>query len=89
MIGGRKVRSNKGKRRGPRGTGKTRSGAPFRGRKVSAKRRSSAKAKAKRTRKVRSNKGKKRGARTGVTRSKRRFRGGGNIKDLLRKLSSA
>ena len=57
MIGGRKTRSNKGKTRGPYGSrktntsGRTRSGARFRGRNVSKK-----------SRKVRSNKGKKRGA---------------------------
>ena len=87
MIGGRKVRSNKGKRRGHRGTGKTRSGTPFRGRKVSAKRRSTNKSR--KTRKTRSNKGKRRGPRTGVTRSNRKIRGRGNIKGLLRKLSGA
>jgi hypothetical protein len=38
MIGGRKVRSNKGKRRGSYKAGKTRSGTPFRGRKVTSKR---------------------------------------------------
>jgi len=31
MLGGRKVRSNKGKKRGPKGTGRTRSGRKFRG----------------------------------------------------------
>lgn len=69
MLGGRKVRSNKGKKRGPYGprTGKTRSGRRFRS--VSPVRRSS--------RKVRSNKGKKRGPKgTGRTRSGRKFRGG-------------
>ena len=71
MIGGRKVRSNKGKRRGSyrRGTGKTRSGAKFRGRNPTVKR--------KRSRKVRSNKGKKRtpyGPRS-RTRSGAKFRG--------------
>lgn len=72
MFGGRKVRSNKGVKRGPYGkrTGVTRSGKRFRrtNKKV-AKR-----VVAKRTRKVRSNKGKKRGPRTGKTRSGRRFR---------------
>ena len=54
MFGGRKVRSNKGKKRGPR-TGMTRSGKRFR---------SPAKAYVRKTtRKVRSNKGKKRVAR--------------------------
>ena len=72
MIGGRKVRSNKGKRRGSyrQGTGKIRSGTPFRGRKTTVKRR---------TRKVRSNKGKKRASYrrgSGRTRSGRKFRGG-------------
>ena len=73
MIGGRKVRSNKGKRRGSYKTGKTRSGAKFRGRKVNVK------SSVKKARKVRSNKGKRRtpyGKRTGITRSKRKFRGG-------------
>ena len=64
MIGGRKTRSNKGKKRGPRSlknsTGRTRSGIRFR---------------VKKTRKVRSNKGKKRGPRTGRTRSGLKFRG--------------
>jgi hypothetical protein len=73
MIGGRKVRSNKGKKRGSYGhrTGKTRSGKRFRtvtkSRKVG--------------RKTRSNKGKKRtpyGPRTGKTRSGKKFRGGDN-----------
>lgn len=71
MLGGRKVRSNKGKKRVPYGprTGKTRSGRRFRS--VSPVRRSS--------RKVRSNKGKKRGPKgTGRTRSGRKFRGGGS-----------
>jgi len=75
MIGGRKVRSNKGKKRvayGPRS--RTRSGAKFRGRKVT---------KSRKTRKVRSNKGKSRtpyGRRynsSGRTRSGAKFRGGG------------
>ena len=72
MIGGRKVRSNKGKRRGSYKTGKTRSGAKFRGRKSYGKR------SVKRTRKVRSNKGKRRdpyGPRS-RTRSGKKFRGG-------------
>ena len=71
MFGGRKVRSNKGKKRGPYGkrTGVTRSGKRFRSTKKAVK-----KVVAKRTRKVRSNKGKKRGPRTGKTRSGRRFR---------------
>jgi hypothetical protein len=64
MIGGRKTRSNKGKKRGPRksknNTGRTRSGVRFR---------------VKKTRKVRSNKGTKRGPRTGRTRSGVKFRG--------------
>ena len=76
MIGGRKVRSNKGKTRGPYGSrktntsGRTRSGAKFRGRNVSRKNN-----KSKKSRKVRSNKGKKRGPRTGRTRSGLKFRG--------------
>jgi hypothetical protein len=80
MIGGRKVRSNKGKRRGPYGSrktntsGRTRSGARFRGRNVSRKNN-----KSKRARKVRSNKGKKRKAygprnTSGRTRSGAKFR---------------
>ena len=73
MIGGRKTRSNKGKKRGPR-TGVTRSRHAFRSvkRNNNVKRHTSG-------RKVRSNKGKKRrpyGQRTGITRSKRKFRGG-------------
>jgi hypothetical protein len=80
MIGGRKVRSNKGKRRGSyrRGTGKTRSGAKFRGRNPTVKRTLSNN-KPKRTRKVRSNKGKPRSTyRRGLgrTHSGRKFRGG-------------
>ena len=73
MFGGRKVRSNKGKKRVPYGsrTGKTRSGRRFRTAPI-----------LKKTRQVRSNKGKKRGRygpRTGKTRSGKRFRlGGGN-----------
>ena len=69
MIGGRKVRSNKGKRRGPYGPrSRTRSGAKFRGNKT----------KIKRTRKVRSNKGKRRGpyGQRSRTRSGNKFRGG-------------
>jgi len=85
MIGGRKVRSNKGKRRGSYRTGKTRSGKPFRGRKVSSKRRNPKNVK--RTRKTRSNKGKRRGPRSGVNHSKRKIRGGGTIQDLFEKLS--
>lgn len=77
MLGGRKVRSNKGKKRGSYGprTGKTRSGKRFRTvtntRKVG--------------RKTRSNKGKKRtpyGPRTGKTRSGRKFRGGNDFNCL-------
>jgi hypothetical protein len=68
MIGGRKTRSNKGTKRGPRksknNTGRTRSGIRFRVRNT-----------VKKTRKVRSNKGKKRGPRTGRTRSGVKFRG--------------
>ena len=68
LLGGRKTRSNKGVRRGPR-TGRTRSGRSFRAAPQRAVRR---------TRKQRSNKGVKRGPygpRTGRTRSGRRFRG--------------
>ena len=82
MLGGRKVRSNKGKKRGAYGprTGKTRSGKRFRTvtktRKVG--------------RKTRSNKGKKRtpyGPRTGKTRSGRKFRGGNQeVRDMLNEL---
>jgi len=108
MIGGRKTRSNKGKKRTPYGprTGVTRSKRKFR---VKAKKINKPRSlnvlnnlsnvtnnapvikagtnirttfntfkKPKRNRKVRSNKGKKRtpyGPRTGVTRSKRKFRG--------------
>ena len=91
MIGGRKTRSNKGKNRGAYGprTGKTRSGARFRGvnssgnrNRVNANNRVNVNNNAvvrSKTRKARSNKGKKRtpyGARTGKTRSGRKFRGG-------------
>ena len=69
MLGGRKVRSNKGKKRGAYGprTGKTRSGRRYR-------------SVTRRTRKVRSNKGKKRGPRSGKTRSGRKFRGGASCR---------
>ena len=72
MIGGRKVRSNKGKKRGSYRTRKTHHSVRV---KVNSKghRRMT-------RRKVRSNKGKKRtpyGPRTGRTRSGRKFRGGG------------
>jgi hypothetical protein len=77
MIGGRKVRSNKGKRRGSysRGTGSTRSGAKFRGRNLNSN-------KSKKARKVRSNKGKRRSTYrrgSGRTRSGKKFRGGANV----------
>ena len=82
MIGGRKVRSNKGKKRVSYGTrSRTRSGAKFRGRKVT---------KTRKTRKVRSNKGKKRtpyGRRynsSGITRSGAKFRGGGPYSKVSR-----
>ena len=71
MLGGRRTRSNKGKKRTPYGprTGKTRSGKRFR----------STNSKTKKVgRRTRSNKGKKRtpyGPRTGKTRSGRKFRG--------------
>ena len=74
MIGGRKTRSNKGKRRGSYKTGKTRSGAKFRGRTL----KSTNNNRSKKTRKQRSNKGKKRapyGPRS-RTRSGKKFRGG-------------
>jgi len=78
MIGGRKVRSNKGKKRGPYSPrSRTRSGAKFRGRKTMVRR-------SKKTRKQRSNKGKKRppyGPRS-RTRSGRKFRGG-NMKHAI------
>jgi len=83
MIGGRKQRSNKGVKRGPR-TGRTRSGARFRPtvaqRKSvrSANNRSASNRVVRRTRKQRSNKGVRRGPygpRTGKTRSGKRFRG--------------
>jgi hypothetical protein len=81
MIGGRKVRSNKGKKRGAYGPhSRTRSGSKFKGHKVT---KSSSK-----TRKVRSNKGKKRtpyGRRynsSGRTRSGKKFRGGGLPLDM-------
>lgn len=71
----RKQRSNKGVKRGAR-TGKTRSGARFRG-VVRSARRSIMRSVTPRVRKQRSNKGIKRGSyvrRTGKTRSGRRFR---------------
>jgi hypothetical protein len=88
MIGGRKTRSNKGKNRGAYGprSGKTRSGARFRGVNRSANRNRvnsnnrvnvNNNAPVRKTRKARSNKGKKRtpyGPRGGKTRSGRRFR---------------
>ena len=75
MIGGRKTRSNKGVKRGPR-TGRTRSGLKFRGRN-SVKRNS-----VRRTRKVRSNKGKRRGSyKAGRTRSGLRYKSGGGKHD--------
>jgi len=75
--GGRKVRSNKGKKRNPYGprSGKTRSGKRFRPVPV-----------VKKSRKVRSNKGKKRvpyGRRTGKTRSGKKFRMGGGLMDMV------
>ena len=91
MIGGRKVRSNKGKRRGSYKTGRTRSGAKFRGRNPTVKRRRSNN-KPKRTRKVRSNKGKKRSTYrrgSGRTRSGRKFRGGYNsIRNIVKRLAA-
>lgn len=104
MIGGRKTRSNKGKKRTPYGPrSRTRSGSKFRGRKLTKPKKvfnnnlsnvtnnapviksgtyvrptfNNRNNTPKRSRKVRSNKGKKRkpyGPRTGVTRSKQRFR---------------
>tara|TARA_B100001093_G_C26383172_1_gene823844 strand:- start:77 stop:577 length:501 start_codon:yes stop_codon:yes gene_type:complete len=72
MIGGRKVRSNKGKKRGSYRTRKTHHSIKVSINSTGTRRVSS--------RKVRSNKGKKRtpyGPRTGRTRSGRKFRGGG------------
>ena len=69
MLGGRKTRSNKGKKRGSYRTKKTHT--------LKVKVNNSGNRVVKR-RKVRSNKGKKRtpyGPRTGVTRSGRKFRG--------------
>ena len=82
MIGGRKTRSNKGKRRGSYKTGKTRSGAKFRGRKTMVKRSNN---KSKRTRKQRSNKGKRRGSYgpRSRTRSGKKFRGGASRDDVV------
>ena len=85
MIGGRKTRSNKGKRRGsysPRS--RTRSGAKFRGRKTMVKRSNN---KSKRTRKQRSNKGKRRGSYgpRSRTRSGKKFRGG-SLKKQIQKI---
>ena len=71
MIGGRKVRSNKGKKRGSYRTRKTHHSIKVSINSTGTRRVSS--------RKVRSNKGKKRtpyGPRTGKTRSGRKFRGG-------------
>ena len=71
MIGGRKVRSNKGKKRGSYRTRKTHHSIKVRVNSKGTRTTSS--------RKVRSNKGKKRtpyGPRTGRTRSGRKFRGG-------------
>ena len=90
MIGGRKVRSNKGKRRGSykRGTGSTRSGAKFRGRNPTVKRTQSNN----KPRKVRSNKGKKRSTYrrgSGRTRSGKKFHGGYNsIRDIVKKIAA-
>ena len=81
MLGGRKVRSNKGKKRGSYRTRKTHHSVKVR---VSANGKRSMS-----RRKVRSNKGKKRGAygpRTGRTRSGRKFRGGGEFRDEIIKL---
>ena len=77
MLGGRKVRSNKGKKRGPYKARTRRSRMMIT---VSTNGTRNV-----RTRKVRSNKGKKRtpyGPRTGVTRSGRKFRGGGKPEPL-------
>ena len=74
MIGGRKVRSNKGKKRGSYRTRRTHHSIKINVSSNGSRRVSS--------RKVRSNKGKKRtpyGPRTGKTRSGKRFRGGNNI----------
>ena len=90
MIGGRKVRSNKGKRRGPYKTGRTRSGANFRGRNPTVKRTVSNN-KPKRSRKVRSNKGKKRNpyGPHSRTRSGKKFKGGYNsIRDIVKRIAA-
>ena len=74
MLGGRKVRSNKGKKRGSYRTRKTHHAIRV---KVNSKGN-----RAVSRRKTRSNKGKKRtpyGPRTGKTRSGRKFRGGGHV----------
>ena len=77
MIGGRKVRSNKGKKRGSYRTRKTHHAIKIRVNSNGSRRVSS--------RKVRSNKGKKRtpyGPRTGKTRSGRRFRQSGGYNNI-------
>ena len=82
MLGGRKVRSNKGKKRGPYKARTRRSRMMIT---VSTNGTRNV-----RTRKVRSNKGKKRtpyGTRTGVTRSGRKFRGGARTVSLGDKTS--
>ena len=74
MLGGRKVRSNKGKKRGSYRKRISTSNVI-----VSVNDNGNRTVLSKRTRKVRSNKGKKRkpyGPRTGKTRSGRKFRGG-------------
>ena len=75
MFGGRKSRSNKGKKRGQYGprSGVTRSGRKFRNTAKKVNRKN-----VKRTRKTRSNKGRKRGpyGPRSRTRSGRKFRGG-------------
>lgn len=80
MFGGRKVRSNKGVKRGPYGprSGVTRSGKRFRGTAKKVNKKNNKNVRPKKTRKVRSNKGMKRGPygpRSGKTRSGRKFRG--------------
>jgi len=82
MIGGRKTRSNKGKKRGSYGPrSRTRSGSKFRNRKTNVN-------SSKKTRKQRSNKGKRRvpyGKRS-RTRSGKKFRGGASMKETIQKM---
>jgi hypothetical protein len=84
MIGGRKTRSNKGKKRGSYGPrSRTRSGSRFRGKNTMVKN-------SKKTRKQRSNKGKRRGpyGPRSRTRSGKKFRGG-NIKNSINSIMNS